>query len=251
MALLEVKDLTKTFQKQGNRITAVDHVTLEMAEGECLGLIGESGCGKSTTAALIARLLKEDSGTIRLCGRELTGTRSLRRAGSGLQMIFQNAQDSFDPKDDVLHGVMQGAASYKMYNKKELRTEGEKALRYVGLREELWVRKCRELSGGEAQRAAIARAILCHPKLLICDEVTSALDVLVREEILQLLLRLKREGEMGILFITHDLPLAARICDRIAVMERGTIVETGPANQVLTNPSAAETKRLIEAILTL
>jgi len=87
--------------------------------------------------------------------------------------------------------------------------------------------------------------------LLICDEVTSALDVLVREEILQLLLRLKREGEMGILFITHDLPLAARICDRIAVMERGTIVETGPADQVLTNPSAAETKRLIEAILTL
>ncbi len=231
MKLLEVQSLCKTFRKDGSLIRAVDHVDLHICEGECLGLVGESGCGKSTTANILARLQRETSGRIFFDGKEIGGHRRLKPVGKDLQMIFQNSLDSFDPRDTLLQGVMQGAASYHLFSKEELKRKALELLTYVGLKESYAGRKMSELSGGECQRAAIARALICEPKLLICDEATSALDVLVQAQIIDLLLRLKKERTLSILFITHDLPLAAALCDRIAVMHRGRIIEEGPASQ--------------------
>ena len=175
----------------------------------------------------------------------------LKPVGKGLQMIFQNPQDSFDPRDSVIEGIMQGAAAYGIYSRKELTEKALELFSYVGLKEEYQNRKIRQLSGGECQRAAIARALICEPKLLICDEATSALDVLVQAQIIDLLKRLKEEKGMSMLFITHDLPLAAAFCDRVAVMHQGRIIEIGASREVLKNPRQEETQKLLQAVLTI
>lgn len=249
--ILKVEELCKRFRKADRTFAAVDHVSFTIQEGECVGLVGVSGCGKSTTANMVARLLKESSGTITFHGRKITGHPGLKMVGKELQMIFQNPLDSFDPRDTVLRGVMQGAASYRLYPKEELKKRSLELLGYVGLKAEYADRKIAELSGGECQRVAIARALVCEPKLLVCDEATSALDVLVQAQIIELLRRMKAERHMAMLFITHDLPLAAVLCDRIAVMDKGRIVETGEPRQVLNAPQQKETKRLIDSIITL
>lgn len=250
MELLKVDKLTKKFRKNGEIFAAVDQVSFTVEEGECLGIVGESGCGKSTTANIIARLLREDSGEIIFQGKTIKRGIILRPIGKELQMIFQNPQDSFDPRDTALEGVMQGAASYGLYDKKKLREKAQELFLYVGLKPEYQNKKTSELSGGECQRAAVARALICEPKLLICDEATSALDVLMQAQIIDLLKRLKRDKKMSMIFITHDLPLAATFCDRIAVMHRGRIIETGAARQILENPKQEETRKLIQAVLT-
>ena len=227
MELLRTEQLVKKFNKNGQTITAVDHVSFSVNEGECLGLVGESGCGKSTTARLIARLIREDGGDIFFAGKKISGSLRLKPVGRELQMIFQNPQDSFDPRDTLLASVMQGAASFQMFDRRELEERALQLLSYVGLKEECKNRRTVELSGGECQRAAIARALICGPRLLICDEATSALDVLVQAQIIDLLKKLKSDGNMSMLFITHDLPLASVICDRICVMHRGKLVEEG------------------------
>lgn len=251
MSLLEVRDLTKSFKKNRRTFKAVDNVSFEINDGECLGLVGESGCGKSTTAGIIARLIKEDSGTVIFNGREISGGIYLKTVGQDMQMIFQNPQDSFDPRDTLLEGIMQGAASYKMFGRDELKENAYELLAYVGLKKEYADVKISDLSGGECQRAAIARALICSPKLLICDEATSALDVLVQAQIVELLKRLKSEKNMSMLFITHDIPLSAALCDRIAVMNEGKIVETGEIKRILKEPKSEHTKRLIESVLPL
>ena len=246
MALLEVRDLTKTFIKQREKITAVDHVSFSIEEGECLGLIGESGCGKSTTAELVARLQREDDGSIVMGGKELTARRSLRPPKE-IQMIFQNAQDSFDPRDRVLHAVEQGAGGLHL-SREERRERAREMMRFVDLPEQYEDSYFHELSGGQCQRAAIARALAGSPKLLICGEATSALDVIVQAGIMDLLKRLKQSG-MSLLFITHDLPLASQICDRIAVMDHGKIVESGRTDEVLHYPRSETTRKLMDTIL--
>lgn len=249
MALLEISGLSKSFNKRGEKINAVKNVSFSLEQGECLGLVGESGCGKSTTANIIARLLREDTGDILFDGRKVSGTRILKPVGRELQMIFQNPQDSFDPRDTVLRGIMQGAMSYGIWDKKTLIEKALETLGFVGLKPSYADKRMSEISGGECQRAAIARAIICEPKLIICDEATSALDVLVQAQVVALLKKLKREKNMSLLFITHDLPLAAALCDHVAVMHSGEIVEIGSAKNVLQNPMESETKRLINSIL--
>ena len=155
MALLKVNELTRKFRKNGELFTAVDHVSFTIEEGECLGIVGESGCGKSTTANIIARLQKEDSGDIIFQDRKINGGMLTRPIGRELQMIFQNPQDSFDPRDTVLEGIMQGAVSYHMYSKKELREKALDLFSYVGLKAEYQNRKTAELSGGEGQELLI------------------------------------------------------------------------------------------------
>ncbi|MGI6013844.1 MAG: ABC transporter ATP-binding protein [Oscillospiraceae bacterium] len=251
MALLEVRDLTKTFRKHGELIAAVKNVSFAIEQGECLGLVGESGCGKSTTANIISRLIKEDSGTIQFDGNKISGGIRLKPVGKSLQMIFQAPQDSFDPRDTVLKGVMQGAASYKLWSREALKNRALELFDYVGLKRSYAKAKTAELSGGECQRAAIARALICEPKLLICDEATSALDVLVQAQIVDLLRRLKTDRNMSLLFITHDIPLAAALCDRTAVMHQGEIVEIGDSKTVLKDPKHEQTKKLIGSVLSL
>lgn len=251
MELLSVRNLTKQFIRGHQMIRAVDDVSFSIAQGECLGLVGGSGCGKSTTANMVARLLRETSGTIQFDGKTISGGVGLRPAGRAMQMIFQNPLDSFDPRDTVLEGVMQGAQSYRLFSKKELEHRALELFEYVGLKQSYATKKLSQLSGGECQRAAVARALICEPKLLICDEATSALDVLIQAQIVDLLKRLKQERHMSMLFITHDLPLSAVLCDRIAVMHKGRIIETGDARFVLKNPQQEQTKLLIDSLLTI
>ncbi len=247
MALLEVQNISKRFKKHKKELLAVNNISFTVEQGECLGLVGESGCGKSTTAGIIARLIKEDSGTIKFSGKKVNNGFYLKPLGRDVQMIFQNPQDSFDPRDTLIEGVKQGALSYKIWNKEELDKKVREVIEYVGLKDKYSNVKISELSGGECQRAAIARAIICSPKLLICDEATSALDVLVQAQIVDLLKRLKHDLGMSMLFITHDIPLSAVLCDRIAVMHNGSIVECGETEKVLNYPEHEQSRRLIDA----
>jgi ABC-type dipeptide/oligopeptide/nickel transport system ATPase subunit len=249
MALLEVKGITKCFKKNKEIITAVKNVGFDIEQGECLGLVGESGCGKSTIAGIVSRLIKEDSGNIYFDGVQVNGGFRLKPLGKSLQMIFQNPQDSFDPRDTVLKGIMQGAESYKIWSREVLEGKAFELFDYVGLKRSYAKEKVSELSGGECQRAAIARALICEPKLLICDEATSSLDVLVQAQIVNLLKRLKNDKKMSILFITHDIPLAAALCDRIVVMYKGEVVEVGDSRTVLKKPVHDQTKKLIDSVL--
>lgn len=247
MALLEVKNISKKFKKNKIELTAVNEVSFTIEKGECLGIVGESGCGKSTTAGIIARLIKEDSGNIIFDGKKINNGILLKPVGRGMQMIFQNPTDSFDPRDTLLKGIKQGAASYKIWSEAELEQRALEIIDYVGLKKEYADVKINNMSGGECQRAAIARAVISEPKLLICDEATSALDVLMQAQIVDLLKKLKYHTNMSIMFITHDIPLAAAICDRIAVMDKGRIVECDKKENILNFPKHEQTCRLIEA----
>lgn len=249
LALLEVKGLSKHFTKDKISFAAVDAVSFAIDAGECLGLVGESGCGKSTTAQLIARLLREDEGEIWFQGEDLRKPAVWKRLRRDIQMIFQNPSDSFDPRYTLLSSVKQGLRYLERCSKDELEQRAKEAIACVGLKESYWKRPVRQLSGGECQRAAIARAIISNPKLVVCDEATSALDVSVQAQIVALLQRLKQEKHLAYLFITHDLALAASVCDRIAVMYRGRIVETGPTLEVIREPHHPYTQMLLSCVL--
>lgn len=249
MALLEVKDLYKEFKDEASPFVAVDHVSFDLEKGECLGLVGESGCGKSTTASLIMHLKYPDSGQIIFDGKVLENNKSVKEARSSLQMIFQNPVDSFNPRYTLLNGVKQGLKYFENISKEELDKRAKEAIRYVGLKESYYNRKIQQLSGGECQRAAIARAIISEPQVIICDEATSALDVSVQAQVIELLKCLQKDKQISYLFITHDLLLAKNICNRIAVMYKGSIVEIGETKAILDNPQHPYTKLLLSCVL--
>ena len=249
MPLLEVKDLYKKFTDGKTSFAAVDHVSFALKKGECLGLVGESGCGKSTTASLIMQLRRADAGEILFDGKKLDSSRAVKEARRSIQMIFQNPSDSFDPRYTLLNGVKQGLKYFENSGKEELDRRAKEAIRYAGLKESYYNKKIRQLSGGECQRAAIARAIISEPDVIICDEATSALDVSVQAQVLELLKRLQKEKQISYLFITHDLLLARHICDRIAVMYQGSIVEIGETKEILDHPSHPYTKLLLSCVL--
>ena len=208
-------------------------MSLQIRQGECLGLVGESGCGKSTLAFLLAGFLRPDEGELYFLGRKLEGSgREAQHRREGMQMVFQDPASSLNPYMTIGRNLMEALR----YWKKQLPQEEQRllvkgALEQAGLPAAFMDRRPHQLSGGECQRAAIARALLAGPKLLICDEVTSALDMSVQAEIMRLLTERKEEKEqkLSMLFITHDTDLAAAICDRIAVMEQGRIRGIQPA----------------------
>lgn len=251
MRLLELHGVTKSFRNRRSVHTAVNDVSFSIDKGECLALVGESGSGKSTVAGIVSRLIREDHGRIVYKGREIKKEFRLKPIGKSLQMIFQNPQDSFDPRDSVLEGVMQGARSYNLWSPRVLEEKALELFDYVGLKRSYAKVRISELSGGECQRVAIARAIICEPELLICDEATSSLDVLIQAQIVHLLKKLKEEKNMAILFITHDLQLTSDFCDRIIVMHQGRVVEAGERRQVMNNPKNEETKKLIDSMITI
>ena len=247
MELLEVENLYKEFYKDKIKFAAVDHIHFSIREGECLGLVGESGCGKSTTASLIAGLLKPDKGTFRFFGEELTKSSS-RRIRKNIQMIFQNPMDSFDPRYHLLSSVQQGLRYVEKCDKRELERRAQEAISFVGLKESYYKKPIHQLSGGECQRAAIARAIIGQPKLLICDEATSALDVSVQAQIINLLKELQEKRNLTYLFISHDLSVVEHISDTIGVMYLGGLVETGTTADIFANPLHPYTEALFSAI---
>lgn len=232
--ILEAKDLKKVFYKNGVPFEAVDGVSFHIGKGECLGLAGESGCGKSTIAKIITRLIMPEEGSVRLDGK--------------VQMVFQTPQDSFDPRRTLGDGIMEGMRNQGM-GKKQAKERACEMLDLVELDRKFFYRYPHEASGGECQRAAIARALAVEPQLLICDEATSALDVTVQAQIAALLKRLQEENGMSLLLISHDLALVQYLCSRVLIMYQGKIIEEGIPDEVIQNPRESYTRLLVEAIL--
>lgn len=248
--ILDVKDLTKNFYKNKQLFTAVNHISFQLRQGECLGLVGESGCGKSTTVKMLTHLLKPDSGEILLEGTEIQHLKgkALKKLYTEIQMVFQIPQDSFDPRRTLGDSIMESMRNHNV-SRKEAQNRLGKLLQQVELPPELADRYPNQVSGGQCQRAAMARALAVNPKILICDEATSALDVTVQAQIIELLKRLQQEMDLSILLISHDLALVQHLCDRVLVMYQGNIVEQGTPDRVINAPENDYTKMLIEAAM--
>jgi oligopeptide transport system ATP-binding protein len=256
--LLTVTDLHKHFPvKRGllvertvDHVKAVDGVSFEIATGETLGLVGESGSGKSTTGYCILQLLKPTSGSVRFEGRELTelGREELRRARRDMQIVFQDPYASLDPRMTVGDIVAEPLVVHGIGDRRRRRETVRNLLDVVGFNPSFTNRYPHEFSGGQRQRIGIARALALNPKLIVCDEPVSALDVSIQAQILNLLKDLQRDFGLTYLFIAHDLAVVRAMSDRIAVMNRGKLVEIGPAEELYGNPKDDYTKALLSAV---
>ena len=251
--VLKVSDLTKVFTGRGHAdLTAVDHISFELHSGECLGLIGESGSGKTTVVNMITRLLDASGGSVLLDGRDITRVRGkeLRMAYRKMQMVFQTPADSFDPRRTLGDGIGESLRNLGL-SREETKKEVARLLTECGLTPDFAGRYPHEVSGGQCQRAAIARALAVKPRLLICDEATSSLDVTIQKEIVALLneLRSQRGGELSILFICPAIALVQHVCARVLVMYRVRIVEQGIPDAIIRDPCNAKARRLIDRIL--
>lgn len=250
MKLLKVEQLDKTFESQrnGSLVHAVSRFSFSLSQGEFLGLVGESGCGKSTVAKMLAGILPPDAGKIWLDGIPLSYPYP-RTVYRNLQMIFQMPRDSFNPRQTLGRAIetvlRNGGASRQEAERKVLQL-----LDQVGLPSAFQKKYPHQVSGGECQRAAIARALAASPRLLICDEITSALDVTVQAQIVGLLQELRENTDLAVLFISHDLALVQGLCSRILVMNQGVLVEEGATQDVLQNPRDPYTRLLRDSVLT-
>lgn len=253
MALLRVDDVSKVFHRRGGQsVRAVNRVSFSVGEGETLGLIGESGSGKSTTGRIALGLLAPDSGRVEFAGRDLAtlDARQRRHLRSELQVIFQEPFESLDPRMRVGSIVEEPLIVHRrdMSTFKRMDTVVD-ILHQVGLDETHAARFPRELSGGQQQRVGIARAIISRPRFLVLDEPTSSLDLSVRASILELLERLQRDFRLSYLLISHDIATVRYFCARTAVMYLGEIIEIGATNDVLTSPRHPYTSALLSAAL--
>jgi oligopeptide transport system ATP-binding protein len=257
-ALLVVEDLTKHFPvKRGlliertfDHVKAVDGVSFEIREGETLGLVGESGSGKSTTGYCILQLIKPTAGSVRFMGQELTelGREDLRRMRREMQIVFQDPYASLDPRMTVGDIVSEPLVVHKVGGRRGRRDTVRRLLEVVGFNPEFTNRYPHEFSGGQRQRIGIARALALNPRLIVCDEPVSALDVSIQAQILNLLKDLQQEFGLTYLFIAHDLAVVRAMSDRIAVMNHGKLVELGPANEVYSHPKEEYTQALLAAV---
>ncbi len=253
--LLNIRDLSLTVETPQGAKQILRNVHLDVAAGETVGLVGESGSGKSTTARSALRLIPDGaktSGTVTVCGIDVeegdpAGIREIRR--NRASMIFQDPRSSLNPVRRIGDSATERLVHVHGVAKSEARSRIVALFEEVGLDEpEKLLRKYpHQLSGGMLQRVMIAAAISTNPELLLADEATSALDVTTQAEVLAVLRRLRREREMGVLFITHDLLLAAAYCDRVYVMKDGTVVDEQPASSVFVNPANPYTKALADA----
>lgn len=248
---LERNFIERLFKAQDQTIKAVDGINLEIYPGEILGLVGESGCGKSTLSRTILQLIRPTSGKVELQGTELTtlSPGALRRQRRQMQMVFQDPHACLNPAMTVGQNIADPLFIHHLANSAAAREQVMQMLERVGLtpQSDYYQRYPSELSGGQQQRVAIARALITHPQLLICDEPVSMLDATVQTQVLELMLELKRQFDLTYLFITHDLWVARFLCDRIAVMNAGRIVELGSTKEIFTNPQHPYTQTLLQA----
>lgn len=251
-ALLEVRSLVKEFPVGSDKVKAVDNLGFTLHEGESLGLVGESGCGKSTTSAMIMRLLEPSSGMIKFNGTDIAsiGTKQFARhpLRSKLQMVFQDPTDSLNPRWSARRSIEDPIRRLTSTNRQVLDSRVASLAERVGLPFHLLGRFPHQLSGGQKARVGIARAIALEPKLLILDEPTAALDVSVQAVVLNLLASLREQLNMSYLFISHDLNVVRLLCDRVMVMQAGKIVEEGLTKKLLSSPEHSYTQTLLDAI---
>jgi peptide/nickel transport system ATP-binding protein len=250
--LLRVRDLTVTFGHGPHAVSAVAGVSFDIFEGETLGLVGESGCGKSTTGKALMRIIEPSSGTVALEGTEVTSLKggALRHARTRMQMIFQDPISSLNPRRRVKDIVAEPLDCWKSVTGPERDALVSDLLNKVGIDPAVYGnRYARQFSGGQCQRISIARSLAMRPKLLICDEMVSALDVSIQAQILNLLEDLKVEYGLTLLFIAHDLAVVKNVSDRVAVMYLGKICELGPADTLYDVPAHPYTKFLLSAAL--
>jgi peptide/nickel transport system ATP-binding protein/oligopeptide transport system ATP-binding protein len=256
--LMEVRDLVKHFpirkgllQRQVGAVRAVDGVSFDVLRGETLGLVGESGCGKSTTARLLLRLMQPTSGSIRFDGEEIATlrTRPLKALRREMQMIFQDPYSSLNPRKTVGSIIQEPFAIHRLKTGDgERKRAAQDLMDRVGLNPEHYNRYPHEFSGGQRQRIGVARALALQPKVIVADEPVSALDVSIQAQILNLLRELQRDLGLTLIFIAHDLSVVRHMCDRVAVMYLGNIVELASAEQLYSHPRMPYTGALMSAV---
>ena len=255
-ALLELRDVVKHFPvrdalgRRAGAVHAVDGVSLSVAEGEVLAIVGESGCGKSTLGRVMLRLIEPDSGSVRFAGEDLASLSpsALRARRCDMQVIFQDPFGSLDPRMTVAQAIAEPLRLHRLVPRTEEASRVAELLRRVGLRPESAGRWPHEFSGGQRQRIAIARALACNPRLIIGDEPVSALDVSVQAQVINLLRDLIRDLRLTFVLVSHDLGVVRHVADRVAVMYLGRIVEEGPAEDVLGAPRHPYTRALVAAM---
>jgi peptide/nickel transport system ATP-binding protein len=252
-ALLTIEDLVVEFPvgRTGLKVNAVSGISLDVMEGETVGLVGESGCGKSTTGKAIMQIPRPTSGTVVLEGTELTKLHGeeLRKMRPRMQMIFQDPISSLNPRRKVLDIVAEPLGIWKIGTKEEREVRVRKVLDTVGIdADQAGTRKPHEFSGGQCQRICIARSVVMDPKVIICDEPVSALDVSVQAQILNLLEQMKKEYGLTLIFIAHDLAVVKNVSDRVVVMYLGKICEVAAPDDLYAAPRHHYTKALIDSI---
>ena len=254
--LLEVKHLVKEYRLAEGRghsmFRALDDVSFTLKSGTTLGLVGESGSGKSTTAMITAGLTRKTSGSVIFRGKDISelDAKQLRGLRQDIQVVFQDPHSSLDPRMSVGKAIDEPLYVHKRGSREERRERVAQLLDLVGLHQDYAERHPHQLSGGQAQRVSIARALALEPSLIVLDEAVSALDLSIQAQILNLLRRLQKELDLTYLFIGHDLAAVAYISDRIAVMNKGKIVEQGTVEQVYGDPQHEYTRALLAAVLT-
>ncbi len=238
--VLSGSNLNKTYHSGGRTVHPLQYVSFELWPGEILGIVGESGSGKSTLLRVISGLEFPDSGALTYNGIRYHGD-GPEKTGKFLQMIFQNAYGSFDPRMTMERSLREGSGAD--------RQDIVRMICEVGLTEDLLERKPRHLSGGQCQRMSIARALLTKAKILLCDEITSALDVTTQAQVINLLTEIRDAEGVSIILVSHDLALVSMICDRIMVMQDGYIVDQGRTEDVINAPSDYYTRKLLSSII--
>ncbi len=255
--LLEVKNLTTRFDirsglfgRKSGAVHAVENVSFDLRPGETLSLVGESGCGKSTTGRSITRLVEPTSGNIAVDGYDVArlDQAALRKMRRSIQMVFQDPFASLDPRMSVGQAVMEPFIEHKLGSKAQARDKAADLLERVGLSADMMQRYPHEFSGGQRQRIAIARSLILDPKIIVADEAVSALDVSIKAQVCNLLLDLQQSFNLAYLFISHDMAVVERVSHRVAVMYLGEIVEIGPRQAVFDNPQHPYTKKLMAAV---
>jgi len=248
--MLRVEGLKTFFGRRDRPVRAVDGVSFEIAPGEVLGLVGESGSGKSTIGRSVLKLVEPSAGAIRFEGVDLVplSPRAMRPYRRSLQIIFQDPYASLNPRRRVGDTLAEALATHGLHPGPARAARIAELLALVGLAPEHARRYPHEFSGGQRQRIGIARALAMQPELLVADEPVSALDVSVQAQVLELFAQVRAQFQLAMVFITHDLRVAGQMCDHIAVMQRGEVVEYGETHQVLGNPQHAYTRKLIAAV---
>ncbi|MGX1305406.1 peptide/nickel transport system ATP-binding protein [Amorphus suaedae] len=247
--VLSVRELAKVYRTRGRRVTALENVSFDLRQGETLGLVGPSGSGKSTLARVLMRLTEPDTGSVMLAGEDwlALSARALRRRRATAQMVFQDPLAAFNPRTTIGGALDDPLRIHAIVGRAERPRRIAELLERVGLPAAFARRRIHEISGGQRQRVAIARALATNPRLIVLDEAVSALDVSVRGTILALLADLQEREGLAYIFVGHDLAVVRVISHRVAVMDAGRIVETGPVADVVANPQSATAKALVAA----